>query len=48
MFRESYDYYVAGVGEHPNSTGWGLLQFDVLAHFQAIRAHRLDRPPARF
>lgn len=34
MFRESYDYYVEGPGQHPNSTGWGLLQFDVLAHFR--------------
>ncbi|MBS0480721.1 MAG: alpha/beta hydrolase [Proteobacteria bacterium] len=34
MFRESYDYYVDGVGEHPSSTGWGVLQFDVLAHFR--------------
>lgn len=33
MFRESYDYYVAGSNAHPNSIGWGLLQFDVLAHF---------------
>lgn len=33
MFRECYDYYVEGPGEHPNSTGWGLLQYDVLAHF---------------
>lgn len=34
MFRECYDYYVDGIGKHPNSTGWGLLQFDVLAHFR--------------
>lgn len=33
MFRECYDYYVEGPGKHPNSTGWGLLQYDVLAHF---------------
>lgn len=32
MFRECYDYY-EGSGKHPNSTGWGLLQYDVLAHF---------------
>lgn len=34
MFRESYDYYVDGIGKHANSIGWGLLQFDVLAHFR--------------
>ncbi|MCA0176089.1 MAG: alpha/beta hydrolase [Proteobacteria bacterium] len=34
MFRECYDYYVDGIGKHANSTGWGLLQFDVLAHFR--------------
>lgn len=34
MFRESYDYYVDRIGKHPNSLGWGLLQFDVLAHFR--------------
>lgn len=33
MFRECYDYYVEGPGKHSNSTGWGLLQYDVLAHF---------------
>ena len=33
MFRECYDYYVEGPGKHPNSTGWGILQYDVLAHF---------------
>ena len=34
MFRECYDYYVEGPGKHNNSTGWGLLQYDVLAHFR--------------
>lgn len=34
MFGESYDYYVDGIGQHIRSTGWGLLQFDVLAHFR--------------
>ena len=34
MFRECYDYYVEGPGKHPNSTGWGRLQYDVLAHFR--------------
>lgn len=33
MFRECYDYYVDGIGKHSSSTGWGLLQYDVLAHF---------------
>ncbi len=33
MFRECYDYYVEGPGKHPNSTGWGILQYDVLAQF---------------
>lgn len=33
MFRECYDYYVDGIGKHSLSTGWGLLQYDVLAHF---------------
>ena len=34
MFRESYDYYVDGIGKHINSTGWGVMQFDMLAHFE--------------
>ena len=34
MFRECYDYYVDGIGKHDRSTGWGLLQYDVLAHFR--------------
>lgn len=34
MFRESYDYYVDGIGKNERSTGWGLLQYDVLAHFR--------------
>jgi fermentation-respiration switch protein FrsA (DUF1100 family) len=34
MFREAYDYYEDGIGKHPNSTGWGVLQFDVLAHYR--------------
>jgi uncharacterized protein len=33
MFRECYDYYETGIGKHINSTGWGLMQFDMLAHF---------------
>ena len=33
MFRECYDYYVDGIGRHPASTGWGLMRFDMLAHF---------------
>ena len=34
MFRECYDYYVDGIGKHPASTGWGLMRFDMLAHFR--------------
>lgn len=34
MFRECYDYYIVGEGKHINSTGWGLLRFDMLAHFR--------------
>lgn len=34
MFRECYDYYTDGIGKHERSTGWGLLQYDVLAHFR--------------
>lgn len=33
MFRESYDYYIAEHTAHPRSIGWGMLQFDVLAHY---------------
>ena len=33
MFRECYDYYEDGIGKHIRSTGWGLMQFDMLAHF---------------
>lgn len=34
MFRESYYYYVDGIGKHPNSTGWGVMKYDMLAHFK--------------
>jgi len=34
MFRECYDYYVDGIGKHINSTGWGYLRYDELAHFK--------------
>ena len=34
MFRECYDYYVDGIGKHSASTGWGLLKYDMLAHFK--------------
>ncbi len=33
MFRESFNYYVTEQTAHTLSIGWGLLQFDVLAHF---------------
>ncbi|GEO68282.1 alpha/beta hydrolase [Levilactobacillus acidifarinae] len=34
MFRESYDYYVAGPNQHPRAIGWGNLKYDALAHYQ--------------
>lgn len=33
MFREAFDYYGDGPNKHPNASGWGLLQYDVLAHY---------------
>ncbi|MFI6375700.1 alpha/beta hydrolase [Streptomyces sp. NPDC050546] len=37
MFGESYDYYRGPLGRHPRSTGWGLIRFDVFAHFTPFR-----------
>lgn len=44
MFRECYDYYVEGPGKHANSTGWGILQYDVLAQFRPFEHMEMIAP----
>lgn len=37
MFGESYAYYRGTLGHHIRSTGWGLIRYDVFAHFSPFQ-----------
>lgn len=44
MFGESYAYYRGSLGHHIRSTGWGLIRYDVFAHFSPFQNITLIAP----